>query len=328
MPQPHLKLTSEVKYLKGVGPARAESLAGRAIHTVEDLLYYTPFRYEDRTRLTAVGDLVAGQTATLLGKVLACGLTRTRKGLYIYDLAAEDASGAAHPRIIRCKWFNAQYLERNQTFQTGQRVFFYGKVEQDPFGTGNLQIIQPQFEIIPENETAESLEVGRVVPIYESVGALGPRALRRLMRTALDSVGDQIPELLPASVRKKNSLTGRAAAFHLTHFPDGKQSFDELARFRTPPQIRLIFEELFNLSAGLALKHRKAKAIPGIQFHVTDELRRNIKSILPFHPTAAQKRVLKEIAEDMCSPRPMNRLLQGDVGSGKTIVAVQAALLA
>ena len=328
MPQPHLKLTSEVKYLKGVGPARAESLAGRAIHTVEDLLYYTPFRYEDRTRLTAVGDLVAGQTATLLGKVLACGLTRTRKGLYIYDLAAEDASGAAHPRIIRCKWFNAQYLERNQTFQTGQRVFFYGKVEQDPFGTGNLQIIQPQFEIIPENETAESLEVGRVVPIYESVGALGPRALRRLMRTALDSVGDQIPELLPASVQKKNSLTGRGAAFRLTHFPDGKQSFDELARFRTPPQIRLIFEELFNLSAGLALKHRKAKAIPGIQFHVTDELRRNIKSILPFHPTAAQKRVLKEIAEDMCSPRPMNRLLQGDVGSGKTIVAVQAALLA
>ena len=330
MPLPHLKLTSEVKYLKGVGPARAELLAARGIHTVEDLLYYTPFRYEDRTRLTAVGDLVPGQTTTILATVLTCGLTRTRRGLYIYDLAAIDASGAPHPRMIRCKWFNARYLERNKTFQAGQQVFFYGKAEQDPYGPGNLQIIQPQYEIIPEIESAESesLEVGRMVPIYESVAQLGPRVLRRLMRTALESVGDQIPELLPASVRKKNSLAGRASAFRLTHFPDGKQSFEELARFRTPPQLRLIFEELFNVSAGLALKHRKAKTAPGIEFRVTEGIRRDIKTILPFHPTAAQKRVLKEIADDMCSPRPMNRLLQGDVGSGKTIVAVQAALLA
>ena len=330
MPNPQLKLTSEVKYLKGVGPTRAELLAARGIHTVEELLYYTPFRYEDRTHLTAVGDLVPGQTTTILVKVMTCGLTRTRKGTYIYDLAAIDASGAPRPRMIRCLWFNARYLERNKTFRSGQQVFFYGKAETDFYGTGNLQIVQPQFEIIPESDTgeAESLEVGRVVPIYESVGQLGPRVLRRLMRTALDSVGDQFPELLPTSVRSKNSLAGRTQAFRLTHFPDGQQSFDELARFRTPAQIRLIFEELFNVSAGLALKHRKAKSAPGIQFQVTDKLRRDIKTILPFHPTGAQKRVLKEIADDMCSSRPMNRLLQGDVGSGKTIVAVQAALLA
>jgi ATP-dependent DNA helicase RecG len=330
MPNPHLKLASEVKYLKGVGPTRAEILAARGIHTVEDLLYHTPFRYEDRTRLTAIGDLIPGQTTTILGRVLTCGLTRTRRGLYIYDLAAIDASGAPHPRMIRCKWFNARYLERSKVFRAGQRVFFYGKVEHDPYGTGNLQIIQPQFEIIPESESAESesLEVGRMVPIYESVSQLGPRVLRRLMKTALESVGDQIPELLPESVRKKNRLAGRASAFRLTHFPDGAQPFQELARFRTPSQIRLIFEEFFNVSAGLALKHRKAKAASGIQFRITEGLRRNIKTILPFHPTTAQKRVLKEIADDMCSPRPMNRLLQGDVGSGKTIVAVQAALLA
>jgi ATP-dependent DNA helicase RecG len=149
-----------------------------------------------------------------------------------------------------------------------------------------------------------------------------------LIRTALESVGDQFPELLPASVRKKNKLVNRTSAFRLTHFPDGEHPFEELSRFRTPPQIRLIFEELFNVSAGLALKHRRAKTAPGIQFNVAEKLRRDIKTILPFHPTAAQKRVLKEIADDMCSPRPMNRLLQGDVGSGKTIVAVQAALLA
>ncbi len=327
---PHLKLASEVKYLKGVGPARAELLAGRGIHTVEDLLYHTPFRYEDRTRLTAVGDLVPGQTTTILVRVLTCGLTRTRRGLYIYDLAGIDASGAPHPRMIRCTWFNARYLERNKVFRAGQQVFFYGKAEHDRFGTGNLHIIQPQFEILPEDETpdGESLEVGCVVPIYESVGQLGPRVLRRLMKTGLESVGEQIPELLPESVRRKNKLEGRASAFRLTHFPDGNQSFEELSRFRTKSQIRLIFEEFFNVSAGLELKHRKAKASPGIQFHITESLRHDIKTILPFHPTAAQKRVLKEIADDMCSPCPMNRLLQGDVGSGKTIVAVQAALLA
>ena len=329
MPSPHLKLTSEVKYLKGVGPTRAELLDARGIHTVEDLLYYTPFRYEDRTALTAVGELVPGQTATILVKVLTCGLTRTRKGKYIYDLAAIDASGAAHPRMVRCIWFNAHYLERSKIFRSGQQVFFYGKAEPDFYGTSNLQIVQPQYEIIPDSDAdGESLEVGRMVPIYESVGNLGPRILRRLIRTALDSAGGQFPELLPDSVRKKNRLLDRASAFRLTHFPDGEHPFEELARFRTPPQVRLIFEELFNVSAGLALKHRKAKSVQGIQFNVTDGLRRDIKKVLPFHPTSAQKKVLKEIADDMCSPRPMNRLLQGDVGSGKTIVAVQAALLA
>lgn len=330
MSSPHLKLTSEVKYLKGVGPTRAELLAARGIQTVEDLLYYTPFRYEDRTRMAAIGDLVPGQTATILARVLTCGLTRTRRGKYIYDLAAIDASGAPHPRMIRCIWFNARYLERSKIFRTGQQVFFYGKAEPDFYGTSNLQIVQPQYEIIPDTDAAdgESLEVGRMVPIYESVGPLGPRVLRRLIRTALESVGAQIPELLPASVRKNNRLVSRDSAFRLTHFPDGEHPLEELGRFRTPPQVRLIFEELFNVSAGLALKHRKAKSIPGIQFHVTDDLRRDIKKILPFHPTSAQKRVLKEIVDDMCSPRPMNRLLQGDVGSGKTIVAIQAALLA
>ena len=131
MPNPHLKLTSEVKYLKGVGPTRAELLAARGIHTVEDLLYYTPFRYEDRTRLTAISNLVPGQTATILANVLTCGLTRTRRGTYMYDLAAIDASGAPNPRMIRCIWFNARYLERNKVFRSGQKVFFYGKAEPD-----------------------------------------------------------------------------------------------------------------------------------------------------------------------------------------------------
>jgi ATP-dependent DNA helicase RecG len=327
MATPRLTPASEVKYLKGVGPARAQVLASRGIRTVEDLLYHAPFRYEDRARLAHIRDLVPDQTATVLAQVLTCGLMRTRKGLYIYDLAATDSTG-----MLRCKWFNAVYLEKHKVFRQGQRVFFYGKVEHDPFGTGNLQIIQPQYEILHESEVRQpadhSLEVGRVVPIYESLGNLGPRVLRRLIWTALDSLDGQIPDRLPLSVRRKNRLLDRATALRQTHFPDGTQALEDLSNFRTPAQVRLIFEEFFNVGAGLTLKRRRAKAAPGIEFQVKDSAREAIRKILPFHPTSAQKRVLKEIVDDMCSPRPMNRLLQGDVGSGKTIVAIQAAILA
>jgi ATP-dependent DNA helicase RecG len=321
-----LKFTSEVKYLKGVGPVRAQLLASRGILTVEDLLYYTPFRYEDRTRLVRICDLVPGQSATVLAKVLTSGLTRTRKsGTYIYDLACTDSSG-----MLRCIWFNAVYLEKHKTFRPGQRVYFYGKVERDPYGAGNLQMVQPQFEILPETDQqgGESLEANRVVPIYEGIGALTSRVLRRLIATALAVVDAGLPDHLPTSVRQKNRLIDRAPAIRGTHFPDAQAPIEELANFRTPAQVRLIFEEFFSVGAGLALKRRKAKTAAGIEFQVTESVRTAIKKILPFHPTAAQKRVLKEIADDMCSPRPMNRLLQGDVGSGKTIVAVQAAILA
>ena len=329
---PSLRLTpaTKVMYLKGVGPARAEILASHAIHTVEDLLYYTPFRYEDRTHVTPIRDLVPGQTTTVLARVLTGGLMRTRSGIYLYDLSAADASSPQARGLLRCKWFNAAYLERNKVFRPGQRVFFYGKAEVDRYGTGNLQIIQPQFEILPEAETpgGDSLEVGRVVPIYEGMGTLRPRVLRRLIWAALESLEGQIPDRLPPSLRTANKLLDRATALGRTHFPDPQESLEMLARFRTTAQIRLIFEEFFNVLAGLALKRRRSKEISGIEFHITAGLREKLKRILPFHPTRAQKRVLKEIADDMCSPRPMSRLLQGDVGSGKTIVAIQAALLA
>jgi ATP-dependent DNA helicase RecG len=320
-----LTAASEVQFLKGVGPVRAELLASRSIRTVEDLLYYTPFRYEDRTHLTRIRDLVPGQTTTVFAKVLTCGLMRTRRGLYIYDLAASDSTG-----MLRCKWFNAVYLEKNKVFHSGQQVFFYGKVDRDRFGTGTMEIIQPQFEILPEEEAegGDSLEMGRVVPIYESIAALGPRVLRRLMGAALEGLDGQIPDRLPPSVVQKNRLLDRATAVSHTHFPPGDEDLNKLCAFRTPAQVRLIFEEFFNVGAGLALKRRKAKSVAGVEFQVKDSARQVIRKILPFHPTSAQKRVLKEIVDDMCSVRPMNRLLQGDVGSGKTIVAVQAAILA
>jgi ATP-dependent DNA helicase RecG len=319
-----LTLNTEVMYLKGVGPARAEMLSARAIHSLEDLLFYTPFRYEDRTRLTPIRDLIPGQTTTVLAEVLTGGLIQTRGGMFIYDLSVRDATG-----MLRCKWFHAVYLEKNKVFKPGQQVFLHGKVERDPFGA-RVQMLQPQFEILFEERgpSGESLEVGRVVPIYESIGRLTPRVLRRLMWTAISGLDGQIAETLPEAIRARNKLVDRALALRRTHFPEKADAVDELARFRTPAQVRLIFEELFNVSAGLILRHDKAKSVHGIAFKVTDGARQAIKRVLPFHPTAAQKRVLGEIVNDMRAPRPMNRLLQGDVGSGKTIVALQAAIVA
>ncbi len=320
----HLTLDTEVKYLKGVGPARAEMLRGRAIHTVEDLLYYTPFRYEDRSRLTAVRNLVPGQVTTVLVEVLTAGLTRTRGGTYIFDLSARDASG-----MLRCIWFNAVYLERNKVFHQGQRVFFYGKAEHDRYGA-RIQMVQPQFEILVDEPGAggESLEVGRVVPIYESIGRLTPRVVRRLVWTGLEALAGEFSDSLPESVRARAKLPDRATALLRSHFPEKDTPLDTLLNFRTPAQVRLIFEEFFNTSAGLLLRQRKMKSRVGISFRTSKTAHEAVKRILPFRPTAAQKRVLGEIVEDMRAPRPMNRLLQGDVGSGKTIVALQAAIVA
>jgi ATP-dependent DNA helicase RecG len=330
MPERALTLNTEVKYVKGVGPARAQLFASRSITTVEDLLYYTPFRYEDRQRLVCIRDLVPGQAATVLVKVLSCGLTRTRGGAFIYDLSAVDASRPLAGGMFRCKWFNAVYLERNKVFHTGQRVFFYGKVERDPYGTGNMMMIQPKFEILPDEgaETSDSLEIGRITPIYESISRLTPAILRRLIWNALTAADGAIPECLPASVLKKSNLSDRCSSLRQTHFPDSNQSTEDLARFRTRAQVRMIFEEFFNVGAAMALRRREMKWLPGIELRVDEKIVQAVKSILRFHPTGAQKRVLKEIVSDMTAPHPMSRLLQGDVGSGKTIVALEAAVIA
>ncbi|HEV2417202.1 MAG TPA: ATP-dependent DNA helicase RecG [Terriglobia bacterium] len=325
-----MTLSSDIKYLKGVGPARAESLRARSITTLEDLLYYTPFRYEDRKRLARVRDLLPGQMATILVKVISCGPIRTRRGIYIYGLAGADASVPSAGGLIECKWFNATYLERNKTFREGQRVFFYGKVERDHFGAGHLVMMQPKFEIVSESGEGEkgSLEMGRITPIYEAIGSLSSAVLRRLMWTALTETEGDIPECLPPSVVRKNKLPGRGESLRQTHFPDGSPSLEELAHFRTSAQTRLIFEEFFNVGVVMALKHQRQKWLPGIELRIAENTRQAVKRILPFHPTTAQKRVLKEIVDDMTSPHPMSRLLQGDVGSGKTIVALEAAVVA
>ena len=213
----------------------------------------------------------------------------------------------------------------------------YGKVEEDP-RSRELQIIQPQIEVLSESgegdgsgaekKAAESLEIGRIVPIYEATGRLTSRWFRRIIRTALDDLTPDLPEAIPAIVRARLGLISPRAALWNVHWPEPGGSLQGLQSSRTPAHIRLIFDELFFVELGLELKRSQQKAQTGIAFRLDDRVRAAIKKILPFHPTAAQKRVLKEIASDMEKPYPMRRLLQGDVGSGKTIVGFEAAIIA
>jgi ATP-dependent DNA helicase RecG len=323
-----LELSTPVQYVKGVGPRIAELLAGKGIHTVGDLLHYLPFRYEDRLNPRGISELRPGEMASVVGEVRNSGLFRTRS-MPIFQLTV----GQGRARL-RCLWFNATYLQ--DKFKPGQLIALYGKVEEDQ-RTHELQIIQPQFEMLgdssesgedSEQRVAESLEVGRIVPIYEGTGKLTSKWFRRIIRTALDSLTPDLPESIPAMVRGNLGLISPRAALWSVHWPEPGESLTDLQSFRTPAHIRMIFDELFFVELGLELKRRQQKAQTGIPFRLDDGVRAAIKKILPFHPTAAQKRVLKEIAEDMEKPYPMRRLLQGDVGSGKTIVGFEAAIIA
>ena len=323
-----LELTTPVQYVKGIGPKLAEILATKGIATVGDLLHYLPFRYEDRLNPRGIAELRAGEMATVIGEVRNSGLFRTRK-MPIFQLTV----GQGRSRL-KCLWFNATYLQ--DKFKAGQLIALYGKVEQDS-RSGELHIIQPQFEMLgdatgngAEDQASASLEVGRIVPIYESAGQgrVTARWFRRVIRTALDDLTPDLAETIPAAVRERLALVSPREALWKVHWPEAGESFEDLQSSRTPAHIRLIFEELFFTELGLELKRRQLKAETGIAFRLDDKVRQAIKKILPFHPTAAQKRVLKEIADDMQKPHPMRRLLQGDVGSGKTIIGFQAAIIA
>jgi ATP-dependent DNA helicase RecG len=320
-----LEPSTPVQFVKGIGPRLAEILAAKGLHTVDDLLHYLPFRYEDRLNPRGIAELRAGEMATVIAEVRTSGLFRTRR-MPIFQMTA----GQGRARL-KCLWFNATYLK--DKFQPGQVVALYGKVQED---RGELRLVQPQFEILGELEgdaeqkAAESLEIGRIVPIYESAGQgrLTSRWFRRNIRKALDDITPELPEAIPSAVRKRLNLLPPREALWKVHWPDEGASMKEVQSFRTPAHIRLIFEELFFIELGLELKRRQQKAQTGIAFGLNDGVREAIKKILPFHPTGAQKRALKEIASDMEKPFPMRRLLQGDVGSGKTLIAFEAAIIA
>ena len=258
-----LELTTPVQYVKGIGPRLSEVLSAKGLNTVDDLLHYLPFRYEDRLNPRGVAELRAGEMATVIAEVRNSGLFRTRR-MPIFQLIV--GQGRAK---LKCLWFNSGYLK--DKFQPGQIVALYGKVEQDK--RGELQIMQPQFEIlgdaseempegVAEEKAAATLEIGRIVPIYESAGQgrLTSRWFRRTIRKALENLPPNLPEAIPAAVRKRLSLISPREALWQVHWPEAGESLQGLLEARTPAHVRMIFEELFLLELGLELKRRQLKA--------------------------------------------------------------------
>jgi ATP-dependent DNA helicase RecG len=317
-------LDDPVKFVRGVGPHLSEMLAAKGIQTAEDLLYHLPFRYEDRQNPRSLDELKPGETASVIAEVRGAALLRTRR-MPIFELTVGQGRHA-----LKCIWFHASYLEGK--FHAGQTVALYGKIEPSR-SSSNFKMIQPQFEILPDSsDDAETrlLEVGRITPVYESLGGsrLASRWQRKVIFNLLESVRGNVPECLPASMVARLDMPDREASLREVHFPPEGTSLTQLQSWTTPPHRRLIFEELFFLELGLELKRRKMRERAGIAFETNNKVREAIREVLPFHPTAAQKRTLGEIVTDMRASSPMRRLLQGDVGSGKTIVALQAMLVA
>jgi ATP-dependent DNA helicase RecG len=311
-------LSSPLQYLKGVGPRKAADLKRAGLVTVEDLLYRLPFRYEDRSRMQPIATLHPGVKAAVLGEIKTANLHVTRRrGFRIFHAVVADASGS-----IRCTWMNQAFL--TDILKPRLQVVVFGDVKLDSSG---LHFMNPEYELVSED--LSSVHTGRVVPFYEKAGTVTPNMQRRLVRQVLDQIPDEIPDPLPDGLRSRLRLVPRRAALEQSHFPPNDASVEELNSFRTPPQRRLIFEEFFLFQLGHAWRRQSSTSerkpwVPAVD----DRVRASAARVLPFKLTPGQRRAVKEIVDDMQLPAPMHRLLQGDVGAGKTIVALLSAVVA
>jgi ATP-dependent DNA helicase RecG len=317
-------LQSSLQYLKGVGPRRAADLQRVGLVTIEDLLYRFPIRYEDRGSFQTIASLRPGLAASVVGEVVGAGIRPTRRPRFkIFELVLRDKTGS-----LRAVWFNQPFLA--DVFHPHQRVILYGKLELSSHG---LQLQNPQYEILKSDDSTEgddeTIHTGRIVPVYEKTGTLTTKMQRALVHHALEHLPDMLPDPLPAVVRTRAGLIDRRRALAEVHFPPAGTPLDELQRFRAPAQRRVIFEEFFLFQVGMVLRRRRADADRKPRsVQVTDQIRESARRVLPFRLTGDQKTAVAEIVGDMKRPQPMNRLLQGDVGSGKTIVALIAAVVA
>src|SRR5579864_6298539 len=275
-------------------------LETKGLLTVEDLLSYVPFRYEDRSNTKTIAQLAPGEMATVVAEVRTARVAGfRRRNLGLFEASFTDSSRA----VLRAKWLHGEYLAK--TLEPGRHVALFGKVEFDSY-TGELAMLHPEFELLTdEDEDAEAaLHVGRVVPVYEAISKVNTRALRTITHRALGQIAP-LDDLLPKSIRERLRLADRWTAVREIHFPPPDSDLRLLNAFRSPAQFRLIFEEFFWLECGLALRRSQAREVAGIAFELNDRVRERIKSMLPFKPTGAQKRVLGEIARDMATPHPM-----------------------
>jgi len=306
-------LETPLQYLKGIGPKRAKLFSKAGLSTVEELLYYFPRRYEDRRKFVSIAQLQQESAVTLKVKVLAKTSRRSwqRRNFHILELLVQDATGT-----LPVVWFNQPYL--NTYFKIGQELILYGKVQR--YGT-RLQLVSPEFELLGENEKEGSLDIGRIVPLYPAIEGISQRYLRYLIYQALEEFLPQIKEPLNFQMRQRHNLLNLAKSLRQIHFPDNFQMQQEAYR-------RLSFEEFFFFSIPIILRKLSLGRRPGLAHQPKGPLTEAFRLCLPFSLTGGQEKVISEIEQDMAKPFAMQRLLQGDVGSGKTVVAIYAALIA
>ena len=317
-------LKMPVQFVKGVGPKRAEQLEKLGIATVGDLLLHLPFRYEDRRDVRPIAALCPGETATVEACLAAVEERWAGRRRKVLEAAAEDGSGA-----LKLVWYHQLPYFRAR-FRPGQRVLLHGRVELARStvrgrGFGPLHVVHPEIEVLEGEEIAE---IGRVVPIYNKPTGMPPGAMRRLVKGAVDQFAAGVPSVLPPEIARRRGLVDLAEALRLVHQPGSDADVTALNGATSPGHRALVYDEIFYLQLGLALRRGAVAREKGIAFKVPAARAERLVARLPFALTVAQRRVIGEIESDMAAPRPMHRLVQGDVGSGKTVVALHAVAIA
>jgi ATP-dependent DNA helicase RecG len=311
-------LAQPARAVRAVGPKRAEDLARFGLHTVEDVLYHLPFRYEDRRSLRRLAELAVGEEGTAIGVVARVREAQAgRRGRRVLEVVLRDDDGQ-----LLLVWFH-QIVYFARRLREGQRLLVHGRVE-PPLGVGPRRIIHPEIEPLADDETPGGHP--RIVPVYEKPTEMHPGAMRRIVEGAVAEFAERAPSVLPPVVAARQRVLDLSRALRYVHAPPPEADLKALGAARSLAHRSLIFDELFFLQLGLALRRSAAGEVPGTAFPASTRLVPALLAQLPFRPTGAQERAFGEIAADLAAPHPMRRLLQGDVGSGKTLVALMAAL--
>jgi ATP-dependent DNA helicase RecG len=313
--------------IHGVGPRVSQKLAKMGVTTVEDAFYTLPFRYEDRRHIRRIAELREGLQEVFRGQVLSCGETLTSKARKrIFEVVVTDGSGT-----IQLKWFHYRKNWLKNQFAIGRVGLFCGELH---YFAGVREIHHPEFEILNKTDSLEdiasssALDFGRILPVYPLTEGLSQKGVRKIFKSVVENYASRVFSPIPPDILKRHQLVPLDRAFRMVHMPDNSAVVDDLATFSDPGRQSIVFDEFFFLELGLALKRRGVSQEAGIAFQVSHKYTKPLAQMLPFKLTGAQRRVLGEIKQDMMRPTPMNRLIQGDVGCGKTIVALMAALLA
>lgn len=314
-----LQLKTNVQYVKGVGPHFASVLSKRGLYTVHDLLFHFPFRYVDRRRIASIRETTAGKDRTIIAEVVTSGISYLgKKRSRIFEVIASDETG-----IVSAKWFHFHPKYMSAQYKKGTKVLFAGEVTEF---NGIKQFVHPEAEILGDDDSSDV--GGRLIPIYPLTEGISQRMYRKIIRNALEKYSHELKNPYSTEFMQKYNLSDLKSAVLYLHNPPNDADVDLLIAGRSSEQRTIIFTEFFFFELALAMKRAQTAKEQGITFKYDESISTKFLSSIPFELTSAQKRVLSEIRQDMSRPHPMNRLLQGDVGSGKTVVALSASLQA